>query len=127
MVDSMELGDAAYLNLTENQIRESVWLQHSSATYGQLYDEDKAGVHLVCRPSAMHHEYDQQWILDDENVEVDEPLIIEAFQGCLFGDGSGVPGRYHGLSETAQTRFLGVNAIYENCHRWFRPWAVETR
>ena len=124
MVDSMmELDDAAYLNLSECQIRESAWFQHISATYGQLYNADKAGVRLVCRPSEKHHGCDQQWILDDENVETGGPLTIEAFQGCLFEDGSDVPGRYHGLPETAQTRFLGFNAIYENCHRWLRPWA----
>ena len=49
-------------------------------------------------------------------------MILGAFQGCLFEDGSEVPTRYHGLPDTSHTRFLGFNAIYENCHRRFRPW-----
>jgi predicted nucleic acid-binding Zn-ribbon protein len=117
----MELDDAAHLNLTEPQIRESVWLQHSSATYEQLYSEDKPGVMLVHKPSDKHHEHDQKWILEDDEADGDE-WVMPAFQGCLFEDGSEVPGRYHGVPETSQTRFLGFNAIYETCHRWFRPW-----
>ena len=56
----MGLDDAAHLNLTEPKIRESVWLQHSSATYEQLYSEDKPGVMLVHKPSDKHHEHDQK-------------------------------------------------------------------
>ena len=105
----MELDDAAHLNLTESQIRESVWLTHSSASYEQLYSEDKPGIMLVHRPSEQHHEHDQQWILEDD--ETDSEWAMAAFQGCLFEDGSEVPGRYHGVPETSQTRFLGFNAI----------------
>ena len=111
----MELEDAAYLDLTETQIRETIWFKHPRATYDQIFPEDKPGI----------HEHDQQWILDDENAEDDGPMVVEAFQGCLFEDGSEVPGRYHGVPDTSQTMFLGFNAIYENCHRWFCPWTSE--
>ena len=56
----MELDDAAYLDLTESEIRETVWFKHSSATYDQLYSEDRPGTQLVHMPSDRHHEHDQQ-------------------------------------------------------------------
>jgi hypothetical protein len=118
----MELDDAAYLNLTELEIRETVWFKHSSATYDQLFTEDEPGIQLVHKPSDRHHENDQQWILDDGEAKDDEPMVLGAFQGCLFENGSEVPNRYHGLPDTSQTRFLGFNAVYENYHHWFRPW-----
>ena len=113
----MELDDDAYLNLTESQIHESVWLKHSSATYEQLFTEDKPGIMLVHKPSDKHHEHDPHWILEDGEAGDDESMVMGAFQGCLFEDGSEVPNRYHGVPETSQARFLGFNAIYENCHR----------
>jgi len=118
----MELDNAAHLNLTESQIRDSVWFKHSSATYEQLFTEDKPGIMLVHKPSDKHHEHDQKWILEDEEADEDGSMVLAAFQGCLFEDGSEVPGRYHGVPDTSQTRFMGFNEIYENCHRWFRPW-----
>jgi hypothetical protein len=120
----MDMDDATYLNLTEPQIRETAWFKHSSATYEQLYNEDKAGILLVHKPSDKHHEHDQRWILDDGEVDEEETMEMGAFQACLFEEGSEVPGRYHGVADTAQTRFLGFEAIYELCHRWFRPWTT---
>ena len=61
----MELDDATYLNLTESEIRETVWFKHSSTTYDKLFTEDKPGIQLAHKPSDRHHEHDQQWILDD--------------------------------------------------------------
>jgi len=117
----MEIDDATYLNLTEPQIREIAWFKHTSATYDQLYNEDKAGILLVHKPCDKHHEHDQRWILDGGEVGEDETMEMGAFQGCLFEEGSEVPNR-HGVVDTGQTRFLGFQAIYELCHRWFRPW-----
>ena len=118
----MDMDDATYLNLTETQIRESAWFKHSTAMYEQLYGEDKAGILLVHRPSDKHHEHDQRWILDDGKDYCDDTMEMGAFQACLFEEGTEVPGRYHGVVGTAQTRILGFEAIYELCHTWYRPW-----
>ena len=96
----MELGDAAFLNLTESEIRKTVWFKHFLATYDQSYAEDKPGTQLVHKPSDRHHEHDQQWILDDGEAKDDGPMVLGAFQGCLFEDGFEVPNRYHGLPDT---------------------------
>jgi hypothetical protein len=119
----MDLDDATYLDMGEEEIRACAWFQHTTSTYEQLYLEDnKAGIHVVHCPDSRHHEHDKQWVLEDTTADVDNPLTIEAFQACLFEDGSEVPGRYHGLPETTQKRFLGFQDIVEDCNRWFRPW-----
>ena len=84
----MEMDDATYLNLTEPQIRETAWFKHTSATYDQLYNEDKAGILLVHKPCDKHHEHDQRWILDGGELGEDETMEMGAFQGCLFEEGA---------------------------------------
>lgn len=116
----MELDDDAYwINMNEAQIKLTPWFINSQATYEQLFAEDKAGVHLMHRPDDAHHEYDKQWAMVDEDGD---DVFIDAFQACLFEDGSEVPGRYHGLPNTSQKRFLGFNQILEHCNAWFKPW-----
>ena len=111
----MELDDATWIHMSEEQIRLAPWFKHSTATFEQLHAEDKAGVHLIHRPDDKHHEHDRQWILDGDESADDNPMVVDAFQACLFEDGNEVPGRYRKSSVIESQAFA---ARHRSCGDW---------
>jgi hypothetical protein len=106
-----------YTTMSADEIKRQVWITQTDATYEDLYQTKKIGVHSLTQAAPELDESNREWQIEIQG----QYITVPAFQSCMYEKGTHVVGRHHALPGSTHKNFRGFAAIVQDLLRWINP------